>query len=463
VSSEPQDSLETPVATEDQLQHEMPGGRLAGGHDPYIALRTRNFRTLILSSLIKGSSQKIQGAALGWEIYHHTGSAMALGWLGLATALPTLCLSLFAGHIADRFNRKWVVVVAWATSGLASLVLTFLSLYCTAWHGWVLAVYAAVFFNGVVMTFARPARQSLMPRLVPPEHFTNAVTWNSSIGEISAMLGPAIGGMIIAINIPLAYLMTAIGTAVAAVQLSRIDNDTASGAFEKSAPKPRDTITPWQSLTAGVRFVWNTKLLLSVMAMDMFAVLLGGSTYLLPIFAKRLGVGAVGFGWLRAAPAIGAFSMAIFLAHGKPMKRAGRTLLLSVTGFGAATIVFGLSHSYLLSWSMLLITGMLDNVSVVIRQSLIQLLPPDHMRGRVSAVNMIFVGSSDELGGMESGLTAAAFGPVASVVGGGIGCILVVIGAAAIWPQLRRLGPLRDVDDEPPNETAPPRVAVLSA
>jgi MFS family permease len=202
-------------------------------------------------------------------------------------------------------------------------------------------------------------------------------------------------------------------------------------------------------LVAGVRFVWQSKLMLGAMTLDLFAVLLGGCTFLLPIFAKKLGGGAFEFGVLRAAPSIGALVMAMVIAHTPPFRRAGRALLLAVAGFGAATIVFGLSTNFYLSFAMLLLTGVFDNVSVVIRHTLVQLLTPDAMRGRVSAVNQVFIGSSNEIGGLESGLTAAAFGPVTSVVIGGIGTILVVCGVAALWPQVRKLRTLNDVRPEP--------------
>jgi hypothetical protein len=198
-----------------------------------------------------------------------------------------------------------------------------------------------------------------------------------------------------------------------------------------------------KSLVAGIRFIGQTRLILATITLDLFAVLLGGATALLPIFARDiLDVGPTGLGWLRAAPSLGALLMAIFLAHRRPLRRAGRDLLWAVTGFGAATVVFGLSRSFLLSLAMLALLGALDNISVVVRGTLVQVLTPDAMRGRVSAVNAIFISSSNELGGFESGITADYFGPVASVVGGGIGTMLVVAIVALIWPEVRRLGPL---------------------
>jgi predicted MFS family arabinose efflux permease len=206
-----------------------------------------------------------------------------------------------------------------------------------------------------------------------------------------------------------------------------------------------------RALLAGLRFVFGSPLLLAAMTLDLLAVLLGGATYLMPIFAERLSVGSVGYGWMRAAPAVGASVMAVVQAHRQPISRAGRTLLWSVAMFGAATVVFGLSQNFWLSLAMLVLIGGSDNISVVIRQTLIQSLTPDSMRGRVSAVNQVFIGASNELGGLESGVTAKLFGPVVSVVGGGLGTLLVVLGVAGKWPQIRRLGSLREL--QPVDET----------
>jgi len=430
-------------------------------HDAYAALRNRNFRLFVLSGFFKNSAQQIQSVAVGWEVYHRTESAMNLGMTALVAAIPTLGLSLVAGHVADRFSRKSVMLVTWTISALTTIALAALSYYGQGWSGWLWAVFGTLAINSTAMTFARPARQSFLPRIVPSDDFTNAVTWSNSTQQMSTMIGPALGGLVLAIDLPLAYALAGVISLLSVLQVWRIEfTHSPAIATPASDKRLRDL---WHNLTAGVRFVWKSKLLLSAMTLDMLAVLFGGATQLLPIFAKQLGLGPVGFGTLRASQAVGACLMGIVLAHRRPMQRAGRALLLAVAGFGVATIVFGLSRSYLLSLAMLGLIGALDNISVVIRHSLIQLLPGDHMRGRVSAVNQIFVGSSDQLGGVESGLTAAAFGPVISVVGGGIATILVVIGAAFTWPQLWNLGSLKDAGRSPvDNAVALPANVVIA-
>ena len=432
-------------------------------HDPYHVFRSGNFRAFLIANILKSAAQQMQGVAIGWEVYDRTKSPMSLGTTGLVAAIPTIGLSLLAGHVADRFSRKWIVFFAWAITAITSTMLAILSHYGDGSNAWLWAVYGTLFINGTAMTFGRPARQAIFPQIIPAEHFSNAVAWNSSANEVCSMIGPAIGALIMIYSLPMTYLVSAIATTFAVWQVARIQliNPPRPVSPDHRDHQPEGM---WRSLTAGVRFVFNSKLLLAAMTMDMLGVLLGGVTYVLPMFASLLGVGKLGFGGLRAADAVGACVMALVLAHRPPLKRAGRTLIVAVVGFGAATIVFGLSRSYTLSFIMLAITGACDNISVVIRHSLIQLLPPNSMRGRVSAVNMVFVGSSDQLGGVESGYAAAWLGPVWSVVAGGVGTIVVVIASAFAWPQLWRLGPLLDVPreadpvdaDEPPVTVANP-------
>src|SRR4051794_15808596 len=444
--------------TEQQLERELPGGRDArrDGHDPYAALRYPGYRLYagaFAMSVIGGQTQNV---AVGWEIYNKTHSAMSLGWLRLGIAIPVLLLALPAGHVADTHSRRRIMLATHAISLVCAVGLAALSHYLHDWSHSVWAIYALMLVGNAGATFGRPARSALMPQLVPTDVFANAVTWNSSLFETASMAGPAIGGFICGRSVTHAYLFTAAcwGATMVAVfflpekRAARVENG--GGAGGAGGERPRNVPT-FSDLIAGVRFVWHSKLMLGAMTLDMFAVLLGGCTFLLPIFAQRLGGGALAFGWLRAAPSIGAFTMAMVIAHTPPFRRAGRALLVSVAGFGFATIVFGLSTNYLLSFAMLVVAGAFDNVSVVVRHTLIQLLTPDAMRGRVSAVNQVFIGSSNEIGGLESGLTAAWFGPVASVLLGGIGTILVVLGVATIWPQVRKLGSLKDIRaDEPP-------------
>src|SRR5271157_530911 len=286
----------------------------------------------------------------------------------------------------------------------------------------------------------RPARWAILPQIVPRELLLSAVTWNTSAWQVAAMAGPALGGLVIALagGATACYVLNA-GCSAVVIGL-------AASLRLRAAPRDSQPVS-LRSLLAGLRFVFCTDLILATITLDLLAVFLGGATALLPIYARDiLRIGPSGLGWLRAAPSIGSFLMALVLAHRPPMRQAGRSLLWAVAGFGIATIVFGLSRNPYLSFAMLLLTGALDNISVVVRQTLVQLLTPDEMRGRVSAINAIFIASSNELGAFESGLAARLFGTVGSVVGGGIGTVLVVLCVAAIWPNVSSLGSLQDVD-----------------
>jgi MFS family permease len=402
---------------------------MSGGHDAYAALRLPDYRRLLFGAVLASVGGEIQAVAVGWELYQRTGSAWALGFAGLAQFLPVLLLALPAGHAADQFSRKLIFQLALATLALSSAGLAALSF----WEGPIELVYLCLTLAGMGRAFSAPARQALLAHIVPPETLGNAVTWNSSGWQIANVSGPALGGLIVTLagHFIVAYLAAGFCSLTCIFILAPI--------------RPRPIIrlmAPTRSLgalLAGIRFVWQTKLLLAAITLDLFAVLLGGAVALLPIFAKDiLHTGPAGFGWLRAAPAMGAFLMAIILAHRPPLRRPGLALLVAVAGFGGATIGFGLSQNYLFSFVMLVLTGALDNISVVVRGTLMQALTPDDMRGRVAAVNSVFISSSNELGAFESGATAALFGPVISVVGGGIGTLLVVLLAAIIWPRLYR-------------------------
>jgi MFS family permease len=409
-------------------------------HDPYAALRLGDYRRVLSGSVLAALGTEMQAVAVGWELYQRTGSAAALGLVGLVQFLPVLFLSLPAGHAADRYSRRILVAVALAVMASASLGLSALSLG----QGPIPLVYLCLLVAGISRAFSSPARWSLVPQIVPPEILSNAVTWNSSGWQIASVAGPAIGGLVIAATgrAAGAYLGTAACCLAAAALI---------GSVRPRVAERRLTAATWHSLLAGIRFVWNTKLILATITLDLFAVLLGGATALLPIYARDiLQVGPSGLGWLRAAPSLGALIMAIGLAHRPPFQRAGRTLLVAVAGFGVATVIFGLSENFALSFAMLATTGALDNISIVVRGTLVQGLTPDEMRGRVSAVNAVFIGSSNELGAFESGATAALFGPVISVVGGGIGTILVVLLVMLKWPQVYRLGPLHPREEMSP-------------
>jgi MFS family permease len=376
--------------------------------------------------------------ALGWELYERTHSALALGLVGLVTAIPVVVLALPAGHLADRMDRKKIVIIAQMVFVTMSLSLAALSYVA----GPILLMFAILLVRGTAQAYNNPARSALLPRLVPQEVFANAVTWSSSGFQIAAVIGPAIGGLVIAIEHRAtdAYIIDAALTSIYFVMLLGIRGDAVTRGEAANALKPRERMTI-ESLVAGMKFVRDTKVILAALTLDLFAVLFGGATALLPIFAKDvLQVGPEGLGWLRAAPSVGALVVMLTIAHRPPMQRTGWNLILAVAGFGIATVVFGLSRSFYLSMAMLLLLGGLDGISMIIRGTLVQLWTPDEMRGRVSAVNSVFIDMSNELGGFESGALAAAVGPIAAVVGGGIGTIVVVAGVAWAWPELRRLG-----------------------
>jgi MFS family permease len=414
------------------------------GHEPYAAFRFADFRHYMLAGTISTVGAQMQSVAVGWELYERTGSAMDLGLVGLVQFLPVLVLALPAGHAADRYSRKSILLVAQGLLLLASAGLALLSYV----RGPVGLVYGCLLLAGIAQAVNRPSRWSILPQLVPGSMLASAVTWNTSGWQSAAVAGPALGGYLIykTRGATSVYLFDVVCCLVAIALLAAIRS--------RPAPRAAEEIS-LRSLVAGFEFVRKSDLILAALTLDLFAVLLGGSTALLPIFARDiLHVGPAGLGWLRSAPAFGAALMAVAQAHRPPLRRAGPTLLWAVAGFGVATIVFGFSTSPVLSFVMLLSTGALDNISVVVRGTLVQTLTPDAMRGRVSAVNGLFIGSSNELGGFESGATAKLFGPVASVVAGGIGTIVVVLAAAWYWPRLRRLGALNELGREPQLEPA---------
>jgi MFS family permease len=438
------------------------------GHDPYGALRFPAYRRFVAGHMSAVIGQEMLSVAVGWQLFGLTGSATALGLVGLVQVVAVLSLALPAGQLADRFNRKVIVLLAQSLMGTCTLAMTLVWLNedfftgssllqalnghlqsiaafwgepdATFTHPAIPLVYGLLLCMGVARAVATPARAALLPRIIPAWVFSNAVAWHTSAFQVAAVAGPALGGSLLALfdsstqGFAVVYSICFFCVMTQFFLLWSIDYTP-----EKRSPGA----VGWKGLTAATRFVWQTKAILATITLDMFAVLLGGATALLPLFAKeRLDLGAAGLGCLRAAPALGAFTMAMLIAHHPPLQRPGAALLWAVTGFGAATIVFGLSRSFGLSLAMLFLTGAFDNISVVVRHTLVQTLTPDAMRGRVSAVNTIFISLSNEMGALESGLTAALFGPVLSVVGGGVGTIVAVLAAALTWPQIRHLGPL---------------------
>lgn len=405
-------------------------------HDPYEAFRHAPYRRYAAGMAFVQIAMAMQSVAIAWEIYVRTDSAMALGMVGLVQAIPMLLFTLPGGYLADVFNRKRLIEITLAGSTITSVGLAWFS-YADAP---VVAMYVLLFVDTSFNRFANSARVAIVPLLVPKEAFESAIKWRTIFFQVSAVVGPALGGAIIALHLQAAYLICACSTAVFIVLLRFVH----PSAGEQSQPG-----NPVGQLAEGLRFVRNQPLLLGAISLDLFAVLLGGAVYLLPIYARDLiHIAPLGLepetalGWLRASPAAGALLMGLLLAYRPPMKRAGRNMFLAVAGFGIATIVFGVSRNFWLSMVMLFLTGFFDTISVVVRHTLVQLRTPNEMRGRVSAVNSIFIGSSNELGGFESGMVAGIFNPVVSVVSGGVGTLLIVLIWAKKFPALRKLDSL---------------------
>jgi MFS family permease len=421
----------------------------AAPHDPFGAIRAGNFRRYWLGNLVATLGLQMQSAGLIWEIYHRTESAFDLGLVGLVQVIPVLSLALFAGHVADRVDRKLVLTGALALTGLCSLGLAGASFFELP----VGCMYGLLFFIGVARAFLQPAKNSFLPQIVPREIFSNAVTWSLGGFQLASVAGPALGGWLLWLTDGRAYVvyLSEVAAVVAFIVLL-------SG-VKRLQVSPAVPETPTlDSLGEGIAFVWNMKVILGAITLDMFAVLLGGAMSLVPIYARDiLHVDAFYYGCLLSAPAVGALLMSTILVFRPPIAKAGPTLLWAVAGFGAATVVFGFSTNFWLSLLALLFTGAFDAISVVIRHTLVQLLTPDAMRGRVSAISGMFISASNELGGFESGLLAHLTSPVVSVVSGGIGTLFVVATAATALPQLRRYGRLDGSDQQPapgePEET----------
>ncbi|MBI1825499.1 MAG: MFS transporter [Planctomycetes bacterium] len=401
--------------------------------------------------------------ALAWEIYERTSDPLSLGIVGLARALPTVLLALPAGRIVDLIDRRKVLITTQMGFVISALMLVLGSI---AWgNGWlgtgpwgVRTMYLLIALTGCARVFNGPSRASLLPLIIPGgvdgPIFHNAVTWNSGVFQFSAMAGPLIAGAMIWITgvaWPV-YLMSAVACLwfAATASLIRFHEDRHS--YSHAKPSLRDAIRPSSLLPGmleGVRHVRRERMVFAAITLDLFAVLLGGATALMPVYAKEiLHVGPVGLGALKAAPFVGALLMAVVLAYRQQFQKAGSALLWSVACFGICTIIFGISKSFVLSLVMLGTLGAVDNISVVIRHVLVSVRTPDHLRGRVSAVNSVFIECSNELGGFESGLVAKLFGAVTSVVSGGIGTILVVLGMMFWIPELRRLGRIVTADHE---------------
>ncbi len=405
---------------------------------PAAAFLSRDFLRYQLARVVVIVGAEAQALAVAWQIYQITHKAIDLGYTGLVLFLPGLLFILPAGHAADRFDRRVVILICYSLQAVCSFLL-----FRLAWTGihQVWPVFTLLFVVGTGRAFSGPASSALIPHLIPTEHFVNAITWGSAIFQIANIIGPALGGVLFTLPLhgrlhgaALVYLFTLGSILWFLVLIASLH--VRPGRMEHRAVS-KDV------LLAGLRYVASTQVLLGSISLDLFAVLLGGAVALLPIFAQDiLHAGARGLGLLRAAPALGALAVSLWLMA-RPIRRAaGAKMLLCVAIFGIATVVFGVSHSLPLSLAALFVVGASDMVSVVIRSSILQLATPSQMRGRVSAVNSLFVGASNELGGFESGLTAQWWGAVPAVVVGGIGSLIVTGLWTVFFPSLRRAGAL---------------------
>lgn len=398
--------------------------RLAGR----VAFTYPNFVSYTLARFLTVLSLEMQSVAVGWQVYEITRRPLDLGYVGLAQFLPGIALFLFAGHAADLFDRRRLLTGCYGGFVLCSALLLVISRETPRS---VHLIYLVLVGLGVVRCFNWPASRALLPLLVPEEHFANAVAWNASTLQIATIAGPAIGGIAYAFfrGPEIVYAAAAAVSVLAIAMTLRIQ--------PRPAARPKDPVSA-RTVLAGFRFIWEKKLILGSISLDMFAVLLGGAVALLPIYAKEiLRTGPWGLGLLRSAPGVGAALMAIVVAHWPIRRRAGMTMLWCVAGFGVLTIVFGMSRSLAVSLVALFLLGASDMVSVIIRATLVQVATPDQMRGRVNAVDMLFIGVSNELGEFESGLTAQWFGTVPAVVLGGIGTLVIIAAWAWLFPELR--------------------------
>ena len=399
------------------------------------ALSFRNFRLFMAMRLPAALAVQIQSVAVGWQVYDITHDPLSLGLVGLAQFLPVFGFAIVAGHVADHYSRRRILTACLALQLICALLL--LAIMASGFRQ-VWPIYGVLLLFGTARSFSAPAIQSILPNLVPRELLSSAFAWNSSSFQAMTIAGPALGGLIYALGAAAVYAVAAgmfFLALVAALALSVPQAQSAGRALDR------------ESLLAGIRFIRANPAIAGAISLDLFAVLFGGATALLPVYARDiLAIGPLGLGLLRSAPAVGAVTVGLVLAHRSLGRHAGRTMFAAVGLFGAATIVFGLSHSFFLSLAALAVLGASDMVSVFVRQNLVQRSTPDRMRGRVNGVNFLFIGASNELGEMESGATAAWFGSVEAVVLGGFGTLAVMALWLWMFPQLRRLDRLEDVE-----------------
>jgi MFS family permease len=403
--------------------------------DAYASLRIKDFRWFVIARFLLTFGIQMQSVIVGWQVYQITHNALSLGLIGLSEAIPFLSITLFAGHVADVVNRKNIILFSNLVYFFCACALFLISSYfkiVLVEYG-VIPIYFIIFTTGLARGFMSPAQGAFVAQLVPREFFGNASSWNSIAWQTAEVTGPAIGGLIYGFfGVGLAYLVVLIFSLLGFFSFLRVD--------KKPLPERKMQESIRNSLSNGLKFVFDNQIIFSAITLDMFAVFFGGAVSVLPIFADQiLKVGAKGLGFLRAAPAVGEIIMSIFQAHHPFFKNAGRNLLICVFGFGVSMIVFAMSKNFYFSLLVLFISGLFDNVSVVIRATIIQLFTPDEMRGRVSAVNGIFIGSSNELGSFESGVAAQFMGLVPSVIFGGTMTLLVVAAIRKFAPKLKSL------------------------
>ncbi|KAA9325396.1 MFS transporter [Adhaeribacter soli] len=405
-------------------------------HDPYAALKVPEFRLYVAARWCITIALQIQAVVVGWQIYQITKDPLSLGLIGLAEAIPSIIVALYAGYIADNYNRKMIIISTISVLVFCSAALLFFTLDAgkTILAIGVLPIYLVIFLSGIARGFLGPANFSFMPQLLPHRrYYANAITWSSTTWQAASVAGPAIGGLLFGfLGITAAYAVDVALTVLALGFYLLIK--------AKPLPETSEKLSMKESLLSGIKFVFGNQLILGAISLDLFAVLFGGAVALLPIFASDiLQTGPQGLGFLRAAPAIGSVLMALYLAHRPINVNAGKKMLLCVAGFGVCIILFGISRNFWFSLAMLALSGMFDSISVIIRSTLIHTFTPEYMKGRVSAVNNIFVGSSNEIGSFESGAVARLMGVVPSVVFGGCMTILVVGITALKAKKLRNL------------------------
>ena len=407
-------------------------------HNPFEALTVKEFQLFLINKFFFTMGIQMLNVIVFWQVYDYTNDVFLLGLIGLAEAIPFIVVSLFSGHIADTFNRKIIIMLFTVLLIVASISIYMLTCYYSyiLEESGIYPVFIIIGVIGVIRGFLSAAFPAMLAQIVPRAMYSNAATWNSTVWHIASVIGPASAGYIISKGYPLAYQ----------INISLLIIALFAFLFIKSKPLPakEKMETLFESLSVGIKFVFGNQLVLGALSLDLFAVLFGGAVAMLPAVAKDiLHVGPTQLGFLRAAPAVGAVMMAFIIAY-RPLKHnAGRNLFLSVGAFGVATILFGLTTNYYWALFFLFLTGAFDNVSVVIRHTILQLSTPDEMRGRVSAVNGIFIGSSNEIGAFESGATARAFGLKPSIIIGGVLTVLTVIGISRLSPKLRKL----NIDD----------------